>query len=103
MFDAADPGPDYELAWPREVFRAEAAAVLQLHGTPWTDDAELLLEEAFASSVPKDDLRGASREDLPSGLVDGPWSASSNQVSRGFLAKLANCSDALIERSGHRP
>ena len=70
MFDAADPDPDYEFVWPRELFKDEVAAPLRLPNSIWSADAELLLEEAFAGSAPKDDLQTVSWQDLPSGLVD---------------------------------
>ena len=49
MFDPADPDPDYELVWPRELFRSEVTALGQRMIEPdYAADAELLLEEAFA-------------------------------------------------------
>lgn len=54
MFDATDPSPQYELAWPRELFVAEATALRNDLSNPrWLEDAELLLEEAFTGSAPK--------------------------------------------------
>lgn len=39
---------DYQLLWPRDLFRAEAAKLLNLRELPdWNDRCELLLEDAF--------------------------------------------------------
>jgi hypothetical protein len=58
VFDPDDPGPDYELAWPRELFASEARAV---SSGPHEVQAEveLLLEEAFTNDVPKHDYRNS--------------------------------------------
>lgn len=68
------------------------AALLRLPNSIWSSDAELLLEEAFAGSAPKDDLQTVSWQDLPSGLVD-LWAAATmenNESFRGFLQHLVN-------------
>lgn len=52
--DATDP--DYELVWPKEIFKAEAASLLKSRGNP-AEQFTYLLEEAFAGSTPASDFR----------------------------------------------
>ena len=110
MFNPADPGPDYELVWPRDLFAAEAAAVLllRLRYEQWVDDAELLLEEAFTRRVPAQDLRNASIADLPRGgltvlMAFSTVSKDRTEVQRGFLQHLIDCAASLPAASGQRP
>jgi hypothetical protein len=51
-------GADYQLAWPRQLFQREAAALLTSYSKlkDWDDRCELLLEDAFVSGVPRDDF-----------------------------------------------
>ena len=64
VFDPDDPGPDYQLAWPGELFRAEATAILRYgDDSEWLARAELLLEEAFAGRGPRSDLDRVRRLD----------------------------------------
>ena len=103
MFDDADPSPEYELAWPRELFLAEATALLLEPSNPtWLEDAELLLEEAFIGNAPKGDLRTTKWYDLPSELFKDPSSASPKEVARAFVVHLVNSADELPERSERR-
>lgn len=76
MFDAADPDPDYEFVWPRELFKDEVTALLRLPSASWPADAELLLDEAFAGIAPQDDLATVSWTARPS------CSASANRHCR---------------------
>lgn len=78
MFDPADPDPDYELVWPRELFRSEAAVLgRQLLEPDYVPQIELLLEEAFAGRSPVDDFRDAVANPLahymitPGQFLDG--------------------------------
>jgi len=103
MFDAADPSPQYELAWPRELFMAEAAALPEPSHPNWLEDAELLLEEAFIFNAPKDDLRTTQWYELPPGLLKDRSSASPQKVARAFVAHLVDSADKLPERSARRP
>jgi len=54
VFDPARPDPEYTLAWPRQLFAAEASALVKLVRP--APDVELLLEEAFAGSLPREDF-----------------------------------------------
>jgi len=103
MFDPADPSPQYELAWPRELFVAEATALPEPSHPNWLEDAELLLEEAFILNAPKDDLRTTQWYELPPGVLKNGSSASPRKVARAFVAHLVNFADKLPERSERRP
>jgi len=102
IFDPADPGPDYELVWPRALFAAEAAAILKLLGSGWTERAELLLEEAFAGIAAGDDLRVASWQDFPDQFT-APWGGSGDAAARAFLRMVLVAADALPEQAAPRP
>ena len=103
MFDAADPSPEYELAWPRDLFVTEATALLEPSNPTWLEDVELLLEEAFTGTAPKDDLRTAKWYELPPGLFKNAPAAGAPEVARAFVAHLVNSADKLPERSKRRP
>jgi|SRR5450631_866626 len=103
MFDPADPSAEYELAWPRELFVAEAMALPEPSSPTWFEDAELLLEEAFILNAPKDDLRTTKWYELPPGLLKDPPSASPKKVARAIVAHLVNSAEELPERSERRP
>jgi hypothetical protein len=104
MFDATDPSPQYELDWPRELFVAEATALLADSSNPrWLEDAELLLEEAFTGSVPKEDFRTAQWHDLPTDLFKNAPTAGAAEVARAFVAHVVNSADKLPEPSRRRP
>jgi hypothetical protein len=104
MFDATDPSPAYQLAWPRQLFVDEATALLaELFNPKWLVDAELLLEEAFTSRVPKDQLRTTHWFDLPADDPAHQTLASAEQVARGFLTHLVEAADALPVHSERPP
>jgi hypothetical protein len=99
-------GPDYELAWPRDIFVAEASALVATgHGTT-ASRVEWLLAEAFASAVPKEDFSAA-----PSWATAAPTpSAGTAGVGRAtvvaqsdFLAGLIKRASTLREASAPRP
>jgi hypothetical protein len=95
VFDPDDPGPDYELAWPRELFVAEARAITS--GSSECQDAvELLLEEAFSSDAPVHDFHN---EDSVAGFdvdFDRPVPAS-------LLRRLLSASARLPTRADPAP
>lgn len=110
MFDPADPGPDYELAWPPATFRAEATALADVpYDSSWTADAELLLEEAFTSSTPKDDLQTVTVHDLPAELMSpygtpkNGWGPAAGDQKQVFLRQLVHEADRLPHRTAPRP
>jgi hypothetical protein len=48
-------GADYQLVWPKELFQAEAYALVNnTQPQDWADRCELLLEDAFAGVAPRD-------------------------------------------------
>jgi hypothetical protein len=52
-------GPDWALRWPNQLFVSEAISILSEHppgSGNWTDCARLLLEDAFAGTVPRDSI-----------------------------------------------
>lgn len=54
--------PDYTLCWPPEVFAEEAERLVRRGadwgtGNEWVEEVDLLLRQAFASSVPADDFQ----------------------------------------------
>ena len=94
MFDPADPDPDYELAWPRELFRSEAVALERRMIEPdYAADAELLLEEAFAGRSPVDDLRDAIKNPVKAMMI----------VPHTFFNRLLEHIDVLPEHTAPRP
>jgi hypothetical protein len=102
VFDPADPGPDYELGWPAALFRAEATALASLPRDRFlTADAELLLEEAFTSSTPKDDLQ-TSLNDSPWGRLLPPANPHHHEQQQAFLLRLASEADQLPHRTNPR-
>lgn len=49
---------DYQLAWPRQLFRSEATALVNnTRGRDWADRCELLLEDAFTGEAPRDEFQ----------------------------------------------
>jgi len=61
---------DYVLRWPRELFKTEVAALVnqRARGQAWSDRCELLLEDAFVDSTPRDEFLTADRA-----VSDAPW------------------------------
>lgn len=53
--------PDFALTWPRDVFADELRRLIAVaerdgQSAEWTQEVELLLEQAFSSTVPRDDF-----------------------------------------------
>lgn len=90
-------GADYQLAWPRRLFQTEAAALLSSYAKfkDWDDRCELLLEDAFVSSVPRDDFRA---EEI---TLKSRTSASADP-RRVFLVNLLRRESALREANTDR-
>jgi len=99
MFNPADPGPDYELAWPPELFVAEANAVLASRNHGWRDSAEVLLREAFAGDTPAEDLRTVRWSDIPPEMHDPDCEPDDvlddDVLQRTFLLYLVSCAAQL--------
>lgn len=99
MLDPKDPGPDYTLAWPRELFSREASLLLRTANTWSVSRAELLLEEAFVGDAPRDDLRAVSWDDLPTGSAF--WNPE--DVRSAFVRELLSADRQLPLEQDRRP
>lgn len=106
MFD----GPDYELVWPRDLFVAEARALIDSGYGTNDVRVEWLLEEAFISCTPKEDYTAAHKS--RSALADDdPWAVYPPKGSQApavitkseFLEELVKRADKLREASHPRP
>lgn len=100
--------PDYQLVWPRVLFTAEAAKLLNRRELKdWNDRCELLLEDAFVSGYeggPLSEFREVTQD-----VVDDPWGSAPTSTSRPmmtvwqqFLRDLMARADQLHEDSSHR-
>lgn len=80
---------DYELTWPRDLLRAELTMMIDgpAPARDWRARAQLLLEDAFSSTVPRDDF-----ENPP--LSTDPWDTSP-MSQRQFLVELRDNLDSL--------
>jgi hypothetical protein len=109
-------GPDYELAWPRDLFVAEASALVASGHDTTESRVELLLEEAFVSSTPAEDFKAAPQRAASrrgSSLWDGrpgddnPWATEVPEppvvAQADFLAELIKRAEVLREASAPRP
>lgn len=99
--DVADP--EYELVWPRDIFRTEASNLLARHGSVTTEDYALFLEESFAGNTPADDLRAAASryEETGFGFGAGALPRSPAPVPRqpndkAFMQALLSKVDSLM-------
>ncbi|MGC4773125.1 hypothetical protein ACLQ25_29660 [Micromonospora sp. DT44] len=112
MFD----GPDYELAWPRHLFVAEASALLATSRNADGSRVEWLLEEAFTSSTPIEDFKAAPTRAVDPFGDDDPWATASPGGSTkasgttqpvvaqsDFLSELIKRADVLREAIAPRP
>ncbi|MBB1158093.1 hypothetical protein [Amycolatopsis dendrobii] len=98
--------PDYELVWPRALFKAEAAKLLNRRELgDWNDRCEVLLEDAFVRGYESGPL-GEFRE-IPEIADADPWGASGTSRStltakQQFLRDLMGNADRLHEDDSHR-
>lgn len=104
MFDVASiyTGGDFELAWPRDLFRVELASLIntQKELKDWDGRVELLLEDAFATVVPRDMFTNAKSN------AGESWATTSriaNDAPRRFLVNLLRQADALREPTERTP
>jgi hypothetical protein len=94
MFSFRGRGPDYQLAWPTDLFHAEARVLLDRGDRFSVDDATLLLEEAFVGESPRIDM--ITVPDVYRVLGDAP-------DPQAFLAALEDVADTLPSWSTPRP
>lgn len=97
--------PDYQLVWPRALFTAEAAALLNRRGLKdWNDRCQLLLDHAFVRGYEGGPL--SEFQDIADGLVDDLWGApgrrSTLTAKQQFLRDLMSKADHLHEDGSHR-
>jgi hypothetical protein len=87
-------GADYALVWPPPLVRAELELLLATwsSSTHWANRASLLLEEAFAESLPASELREAGRDDL-SDLLG--YEGKGRPEQHAYLEELARVLDDL--------
>ncbi|WP_199339912.1 hypothetical protein [Mycobacteroides chelonae] len=88
---------DYELAWPRDLFRDELSGLVNAHQqSGWAARVELLLEDAFSSDLPSQQF---------SGLAGPGFRVTLNDVDqqRKFLASLLQRLEDLPGPSEQRP
>jgi hypothetical protein len=110
MFIVDQPGPDYTLRWPWELFAQEGRALASsrpvLVTTPWSERVELLLEEAFATLVPRTDfLESGTRRTWTASRSDGLLVKSSSTLRdpNMFLWALINAAERLPQPVVARP
>lgn len=104
MFNPERPGPDYELRWPREIFRSELDLLLgadAMERAEWTDEVELLFTEAFVSDTPRYDFLEARDELDPPGLPRGEMSRL--RARRTLLGLIRTALNRLPEQAAPRP
>lgn len=104
--------PDYQLVWPRGLFVAEAAKLLnQRELEDWDERCALLLEHAFVRGYAGGPL-SEFREAAHRGNLGDPWgvpprrpSMTGRSMTAGqqFLRELMGKADQLREDSWHRP
>lgn len=104
--------PDYQLVWPRTLFTAEAAKLLNDRKLKdWDERCALLLEDSFVRGYAGGPLSefhdlAASRTFFPSS--DDPWDTpaqnarSSLTIQQHFLRDLVTNADQLREDGSHR-
>ncbi|WP_207213598.1 hypothetical protein [Rhodococcus sp. Q1] len=64
--------PEYQLVWPRDLFKAEAAKLLNMRDVQgWDDDCALLLEDAFIRGYRSGPL--SEFHDVPAVVDPGRW------------------------------
>lgn len=96
--------PDYQLVWPRALFTAEAAKLLNRRTLPdWDDRCELLLDHAFVRGY-----EGGPLSEFRETVNDDPWAAPrpgpAMTAKQSFLRDLMGQADHLREdASGRRP
>ncbi len=97
--------PDYQLVWPRALFTAEAAKLLNRRElTDWNDRCELLLDDAFVRGYKGGPL--SEFRDVTDDFVDDPWGTpgprSTLTAKQQFLRDLMGKADHLHEDASHR-
>jgi hypothetical protein len=113
-------GPDFQLAWPRDLFMSEATALLAAGQETDASRVKTLLEEAFVSSAPVEAFQAApAHSETADDLTADPWGvgvdrqppsprwqrtpapiSSLTRIGQAdFLRALVECGDSLAEFS----
>lgn len=103
MFDPHDPGPDYELVWPRALFISEAKALLSLGAGLSRGTVLHLLEEAFASQTPIQDLDSRAWQSASYSQELFRAYQETDSLAQQYLTTVLAAADALPEQSSPRP
>lgn len=100
LFD--DPGPDYQLTWPRDVFVGELRAIRDQFGSR-SGEVDLVLLEAFAGDGPRDDLNRVGWRELD--LAAPGWVGGNDDAADpdAFVRLLLEHADRLPEYRAPRP
>jgi hypothetical protein len=99
LFD--DPGPDYQLIWPLDVFAGELRAVRDQFGAR-SGEVELVLLEAFAGDGPRDDLNRVGWRKLD--LAAPGWAGCNDGAADpAFVRLLLEHADRLPDYRRPRP
>ena len=94
MFD----GPDFELAWPREVFVNEAQSLIAIGHKSDVGRVAFLLEEAFVSSFPKEEFEALPKFAHKTSSFDDPWEIAAPNASPGSKPTLQLDQSTYLER-----
>jgi hypothetical protein len=90
-------GGDYEVAWPRDLIRDELGILINSEAQKdWSVRVDLLLRDAFSSSVPADDFASLADEGFGK-RVNAPTER------RKFLASILRLLDTFPDPSVRRP
>lgn len=116
MLDPRHPGPDYALRWPVEllVHEAKPLATAGARSQPsWSEQVELLLEEAFVSDLPGIDFRAGDFVLVPAVQPSSKLEAAvrlsevANELHQSrqeqFLHQLIRSAPNLNENTSSRP
>lgn len=92
---------DFELVWPRDLFRAELANLINAQAKlkDWVERVELLLEDAFMSGVPRDMFTATVGDTDPW----APDAKSDPEARKTFLINLLRQVDKLRSPSERAP
>src|SRR5699024_4482606 len=97
---------DHVLRWPRDVFRRRAAELINTQqNTPdWSENVELLLDDAFNGSHPVDTFRARSGGTVDSFLgAAEPATQGAVSPSRRYLIDLLQAADTFPYEIRRRP
>ncbi|PBC35384.1 hypothetical protein CJ179_48190 [Rhodococcus sp. ACS1] len=100
--------PEYALAWPREVFVAEANAMMKAERerTSFRANYELLLEEAFVGKAPMMDYSASPKSTFARRPQPDPWDdpwSTKTTPDIPIVSELVRRADELVHPRARRP